>query len=78
MTVGALQQFRFGIISFFYHAENLYGRTPIFASLISIMKLNDFLKTKRSTIAEPACGSCSELPIELVDHYFLELVNRPL
>jgi hypothetical protein len=42
------------------------------------MKLIGSFKTKRSTIAEPACGSCSELPIELVDHYFLELVDRPL
>ena len=40
------------------------------------MKLNVSLATKRFDAAESACGSCSELPIELVDHYFLELVDR--
>jgi hypothetical protein len=49
---------------------------PILASWGSKMKLNDSLATKRSAVAERACRSCRELPIELVEHYFPESIDQ--
>jgi hypothetical protein len=40
------------------------------------VKSNDFLAIKRSAIAEQAYGSCSELPIELVEYYFPESIDQ--